>query len=86
MNPENQKLRHTSTTRGEVESTQEQGVRTESSREFATPEELLAFDRRQAIFRRRRPADDADTRRLADPRHYCCVTGGCRTIREDPCG
>jgi hypothetical protein len=47
MNPENQKLRHASTTRGEVESTQEQGVRTESSREFATPEELLAFDRRQ---------------------------------------
>ena len=45
MNPDKKTLRHSLATDGQLESTQEQELQGDSTREFATPEELIAFDR-----------------------------------------
>lgn len=43
MNPEKHKLRHT--TNEELESAKDHSLQSGAKREFATPEEMIAFDR-----------------------------------------
>jgi hypothetical protein len=45
MNADKKTLRHSLATDGQLESVQEQGLQADSALEFATPEELIAFDR-----------------------------------------